>query len=140
MISITKYWETFKDCVDNLPISGENQEYSRQLATANKLIEIGVGIEQLGLTEIKQVVNQLQEKAKLFEYRVSFNAPKQNYTFYLPKITNSESLIFAIIYYQHLHNYHNVNYEGSIIWPLSNLVISGVNEKNYHTISIKSNA
>ncbi|WP_454781730.1 Dot/Icm T4SS effector Lem19 [Legionella sp. WA2022007384] len=133
MISITKYWETFKECIDSLPTLAGNEEYSKQLAAANKLIEIGVDIEKLGPTEIKQVVNQLHEKAKLFEYQVSFNAPKQNYTFYLPKITSSESLIFAIIYYQHLHNYHNVTYEGNIIWPFSNMVISGVNDKKITT-------
>ncbi|HFL3869095.1 TPA: hypothetical protein ACG3KN_000685, partial [Legionella pneumophila] len=47
-------------------------------------------------------------------------------------ITNAETLIFAIVYYQHLKNYENVEYQGSINWFRSK-VIHGVNEKKIST-------
>ncbi len=129
---MTTYWQLFKDCIDNLPASPESTEYTKQLTTANTLIDIGLGIEKLGITEIKEVVNKLHEKAKLFGHHVLFNANGKDYTFYLPKINNIESLIFAIIYYQHLKNYNNVSYQGSITW-FRQIVINGVNEKKVTT-------
>lgn len=133
MISITTYWEQFRNLTDNLPLSAENEEYSKQIATARQLIEIGLRVENLGFTEIKAVVNKLQETAKHFEHEISYTADK-HYVFNLPKITNTESLIFAIIYYQHLSHYANVTYQGAItFYPLKSFVLRGVNEKKITT-------
>ncbi|HCD9578292.1 TPA: Dot/Icm T4SS effector Lem19 [Legionella pneumophila] len=132
MISITTYWQQFKDCIDQLRSSVDNKEYSNQIATADLMIEIGLTIEQLGITQIQQVGDRLHEKAKLFGYRVPFVTPEKKYEFCLPKITNAETLIFAIVYYQHLKNYENVEYQGSINWFRSK-VTHGVNEKKIST-------
>ncbi|HFD2240037.1 TPA: hypothetical protein ACF2PS_002991, partial [Legionella pneumophila] len=99
MISITTYWQQFKDCIDQLRSSVDSKEYSNYIAIANLMIEIGLTIEQLGITQIQQVGDQLHEKAKLFGYRVPFDTPEKKYQFCLPKITNNETLIFAIVYY-----------------------------------------
>ena len=128
---MTTYWQQFKECIDHLQITKGDEQYSKQIKTAISMIEIGLTIEELGITEIKQVVNKLQEKAKSFENEVSFTADKK-YQFNLPKITNTESLIFAIIYYQHLKNYEGVSYQGSINW-FKQLVIDRINEKKITT-------
>ncbi|WED43540.1 hypothetical protein [Legionella cardiaca] len=134
MISMTTYWQLFQDYLINLPASPGNQEYLRQHSTAKAMIKIGLGIEQLGITEIKQVVNKLHEKAKLFHHRVAFSVAEEKYFFYLPKITTQESLMFAIIYYQHLKAYANVSYQGSITFSwFKQIIINGVNEKKVTT-------
>ena len=127
MISMTKYWEQFKECIDNLQISTEDEEYSSQISTANDLIQMGLAIEELGLTEIKGITNTLTEKSKQFGPAVTYVAD-QEYTFHLPKIRTTENLIFAILYYQHLINYQNVCYQGSIYW-FRKMVIDGIEEK-----------
>ncbi|KGP63935.1 hypothetical protein EP47_08480 [Legionella norrlandica] len=132
MISITTYWQQFKDCITHLQPSEGNKEYSNQIAVANHLIEIGLTTEQIGITEIQHIGDKLHDQAKLFGYRVSFNSPEKKYEFYLPKITNTETLVFATVYYQHLANYENVDYQGSIYW-FRNRVIAGVNEKKIPT-------
>lgn len=130
MISMTAYWQQFKECIDKLP-KGQG-EYSNQLATAQHMILIGISIEQLGITEIKKVSNSLYEASKAFANKVSFKTAEKEYKFYLPKISDTESLIFSIIYYQHLYNYEQVSYEGSINW-LRKFVINSVNEKKIPT-------
>lgn len=130
MISMTTYWQQFKDCIDNLPAGSE--EYTSQMSTARKMIAIGLTIEQLGISEIQQVVNNLYEITKLFEYNVLFKTPKKEYQFYLPKIINTGSLLFAIMYYQHLSNYKDVSYQGSIYW-FRQRVIDTVNNKKIAT-------
>lgn len=132
MISMTAYWQQFKEGVDNLSISTQDIEYSRQIATAHSLTETGLTIEKLGLLEIQQISEQLYEKAKLFQNAVSYTTDNHEHTFYLPKIVNAESFIFAIIYYQHLVNYQNVSYQGSINW-FRQKVIDGINQKKITT-------
>ncbi len=127
MISMTKYWEQFKECIDNLQMSTEDEEYSSQIATANDLIEMGLTIEELGLTEIKGITNELTEKSKQFGPAVTYVAD-QEYILHLPKIRTTGNLIFSILYYQHLVNYQNVSYQGSIYW-FRQMVINGVEEK-----------
>lgn len=127
MISISKYWQQFKDCVDSLPTPTGNEEYSRQINAAGNMINIGLGIEQLGLTEIRHVERKLHEQARLFAYETIYIADQQ-YRFYLPRISTKESLFFAIIYYQHLRDYEQVSYQGSINW-FRQRVIDGVNQK-----------
>lgn len=139
MISITTYWQQFKDCVDHIQPSIQNKECSNQITIANHMIEIGLTIERLGITQILQVAGKLHEKAKLFDHQVSFISPERKYDFFLPKITDTDTLIFAIVYYQHLMNYESVEYKGSIIWPLKTRVIAGVNEKKIST-RVQSNA
>lgn len=51
----------------------------------------------------------------------------------MPKITNTQSFIFAIIYYQHLTNYQNVSYQGTINW-FRQKVIDGINQKKTTTV------
>lgn len=68
---------------------------------------------------------------------MSYNAD-QKYTFHLPRIATTKSLIFAILYYQHLGNYQNVSYQGSIHW-FRQKVIDGVEEKK-PSMSHKANA
>ncbi|MBL7481286.1 hypothetical protein [Legionella bononiensis] len=134
MISMTTYWQQYKDCIDSLPAdSTGNEEYSRQIATANKLIAIGLTIEKLGITEIKQVVNSLHTIAKDFNHQVVYKAPDKEYKFSLPKITNPKSLIFAILYFQHLSNYAEVSYQGSINFFMKGFVTSAVNDKKKPT-------
>ncbi|WP_242604026.1 hypothetical protein [Legionella santicrucis] len=129
---MTIYWQQFKECIDSLQMSTQDMEYSRQISTAKDLIETGLIIEKLGLLEIQQVSEQLHEKAKLFQNEICFRASNHEYTFYLPKITNTQSFIFAIIYYQHLLNYQNVSYQGTINWFRKN-VIDGINQKKITT-------
>lgn len=62
MISLTTYWRQFKDSIDNLQTSTQNTKYPTQILVARSLIQIGLSIEILGVTEMKQVVNQLNEK------------------------------------------------------------------------------
>ncbi|RUR19429.1 hypothetical protein ELY21_04205 [Legionella sp. km535] len=134
MISMTTYWQQYKNYIDNLPEAlPENEEYSRQIATAKTMINIGLTIENLGVTEIKQVVNRLHTTAKEFNHEVVYQAPDKEYKFSLPQITNSQSLIFAILYYQHLSNYANVSYQGSISFLFKGMVTSAVNEKKKPT-------
>lgn len=85
MISITTYWQQFKDCIDQLRSSVSNKEFSNQIAVADLMIEIGLTIEQLGITQIQQVGDRLHEKAKLFGYRVPFVTPEKNMNFVYPK-------------------------------------------------------
>ncbi|KTD42407.1 hypothetical protein [Legionella quateirensis] len=133
MISMTTYWQQYKDYIDNLPAdSTGEEEYSRQIATAKKMISIGLTIEKLGITEIKSVVNRLHTVAKDFNHEVSYQAPDKVYKFSLPKITNPNSLIFAILYFQHLSNYAEVSYDGSIYF-MKSFVISAVNDKKKPT-------
>lgn len=133
MISMTTYWQQFKECVDTLPEATEGTEYLRQMNTARSLINVGLTIEKLGITEIKQVANKLQDLAKLYNNLVTFKAPGKEYKFNLPKITDTNSLIFAINYYQHLANYEQVNYQGSIGFLFKGLVASSINEKKVPT-------
>lgn len=133
MISMTAYWQQFKQCVEQLPEPAGNEEYSKQMSTAVSMIEIGLTIEQLGITEIKQVANKLHDKAKEYNNEVVFTAPDKEYRFNLPKITNTNSLIFAINYFQHLSNYAQVQYEGSINWLMKSFVVNSINEKKIPT-------
>lgn len=131
MISITTYWQQFKDTVNELQLLSQNGEFRRQIDTAKTLIEVGVTVETLGITEIKKIVNKLHEAARLFQHEVSFHETK-DYKFYLPKIINTDTLIFAIIYHQHLTNYAQVEYQGSISW-FRQAVVDGINEKKVTT-------
>lgn len=63
MISMTKYWEQYQECIDNLQISTQDAEYSRLIATAKDLIKMGLTIEELGLTAIQGITNTLSEKS-----------------------------------------------------------------------------
>ncbi|KTD09140.1 hypothetical protein Lgra_2375 [Legionella gratiana] len=132
MISMTTYWQQFKECIDNLQMSTHDIDCTRQISTAQNLIAIGLTIEKLGLLEIQQVSDQLHEKAKLFQNEIFYTTNNHEYTFYLPKITNAQSFIFAIIYYQHLLNYQNVSYQGSINW-FRQKVIDAMNQKKITT-------
>lgn len=129
---MTAYWQQFKECIDSLQMSTQDIEYSRQIVTAKNLIEIGLIIEKLGLLEIQQVSERLHEKAKLFQNEVCYTTDNHEHTFYLPKIANTQSFIFAIIYYQHLLNYQNVSYQGTINW-FRQKVIDGINQKKITT-------
>lgn len=131
MISMTDYWQQFKENIDNLPNTIENEEYTQQLATANEMIIIGLTIEQMSFMSISGVVAELQEKAKSYDHEVLYTQGK-GYKFYLPRIDSRESLIFAIVYYQHLTNYQSVSYQGSISW-FRQKVINAVNEKKITT-------
>ncbi|KTD60588.1 hypothetical protein Lsai_0046 [Legionella sainthelensi] len=132
MISMTTYWQQFKECIENLQVSTQDIEYSRQISTAKNLIETGLIIEKLGLLEIQQVSEQLHEKAKFFQNEICYTTNNHEHTFYLPKITSPQSFIFALIYYQHLLNYQNVSYQGTINWFRSK-VIDGINQKKITT-------
>ncbi|QEY52243.1 hypothetical protein [Legionella longbeachae] len=132
MISMTAYWQQFKECIESLQMSTEDIEYARQMSTAKNLIETGLIIEKLGLLEIQQVSEQLHEKAKLFQNEICYTTDNHEHRFYLPKITNTQSFIFAIIYYQHLLNYQNVSYQGTINW-FRPKVIDGINQKKITT-------
>lgn len=127
MISMTKYWEQYQECIDSLQVSTQDTEYSRLIATAKDLIKMGLTIEELGITEIKGITNTLNEKSKQFGPEVTYKADEE-YTFHLPRIGTTESLIFAILYYQHLSNYQNVSYQGPIYW-FRQKVIDGIEEK-----------
>ncbi|CEG58404.1 hypothetical protein [Legionella fallonii] len=127
MISMTAYWEQFKECIDNLRASTQDEEYTKQIKTAIELSALGATIENLGLMEIKGITGELTAKSEQFGPAVTYGADKE-YTFHLPKINTRENLIFAIVYYQHLSNYQNVSYQGSINW-FRQMVIDGINEK-----------
>ncbi len=130
MISMTQYWQLFKERIDNLPQG--NEESSNLIAIAKKMIEIGLTIETLGITQIKQVVGNLRDVTRQFGHEVFFKTPNKDYKFYLPQINNTESLIFSILYYQHLLNYEQVEYKGTISW-FRQSVIDSVNEKKIPT-------
>lgn len=133
MISMTTYWRQFQDCINTLQEQNDAAEYSKQIRTAKRLIEVGLTIETLGITEIKQVANKLQDLAKFYNNEVLFKAPDKEYRFNLPKIVDANSLIFAINYYQHLSNYEQVSYQGSISFLFKGLVASSINEKKTPT-------
>ncbi|WP_298627528.1 hypothetical protein [uncultured Legionella sp.] len=130
---MTTYWQQFKTCIDTLPKPSENAEYSQQINTANSMVEIGLTIEKLGITEIKQVAAKLQGLSKLYNNEISFIAPEKVYKFNLPKIVDTNTLVFAINYYQHLSNYEQVSYQGSIGYFFKGFVTSSVNEKKVPT-------
>lgn len=131
MISMTAYWQQFQEYMDSLKTWVKDEECLRQIEVAERLIATGLTIEKLGITEIKEVANQLHELSKLFRYEVIY--PKDGgHQFYLPQINNRESLIFAILYYQHLNHYEQVQYQGSINW-FRQKVIDGINEKKITT-------
>ncbi|WP_133134050.1 hypothetical protein [Legionella rubrilucens] len=132
MISMTAYWQCFKDLINQLPQVKTNPEYARQIQIARNLIRIGLQIETQGITEIKEVANHLHHEAVKFNNNVAFKTEEEDYEFHLPKITSRESLIFAIVYYQHLKNYRNVQYEGTI-WMLRSFVVKSVEDKKKST-------
>lgn len=131
MISMTAYWQQFKETIDNLPVKPEDEEYTKQIAVANEMVTLGVTIEQMNFTTISGVVAQLQEKAKSYGNQVLYTQEKE-YTFYLPKVATKDSLVFAIAYYQHLSHYQEVSYQGSI-FMFRGTVISKVEEKKVTT-------
>jgi hypothetical protein len=131
MISMTKYWQQFKENIDNLPTRAENEEYTRQIAIANEMVTLGVTIELMNFTTISGVVAELQGKAKSYDNEVLYKQDKE-YTFNLPKITTKESLVFAIAYYQHLVNYQTVSYQGSI-FMFRGKVLAAVEDKKVIT-------
>lgn len=132
MISMTNYWQRFQDLINCLPQVKTNAEYTRQIQIGRSLTRIGLQIETQGITEIKQVVNHLHNEAVKFNNKIEFKTEETDYEFHLPKITSRESLIFAIVYYQHLKNYRNVEYQGSI-WMLRSVVVHSVEEKKKST-------
>lgn len=85
MISMTTYWQQFKECIENLQISTQDIEYSRQISTAKNLIETGLIIEKLGLLEIQQVSEQLNEKAKFFKMKFAIPRITTNIHFIYPR-------------------------------------------------------
>lgn len=131
MISMTTYWQHFQESLVHLQSTHNDDDFADLMATANQLINIGLRIETLGITEIKGVSDQLGEKAKQFNNTVVYTEEK-TYTFNLPKITNPASLVFAILYYQHLSNYQHVSYQGSISW-FRQKVVDSVNQKKITT-------
>lgn len=133
MISMTAYWQLFNACILNLPQVKNNQDYTRQIHIAKNMIQIGLRIEKQGITDIKQVVNRLHAETQKFNNPVSYTNNGQHYDFNLPQINSRESLIFAIVYYQHLKNYSEVSYQGSISFLFKSLVISAVDEKKEPT-------
>ncbi|PUT39115.1 hypothetical protein DIZ81_10880 [Legionella taurinensis] len=132
MISMTVYWQCFKDVINQLPQVKTNPEYTRQIQIARNLIRIGLQIETQGITEIKEVANHLHQEAVKFNNKIAFKTEEADYEFHLPKITSRESLIFAIVYYQHLKNYRDVQYEGTI-WMLRSFVVKSVEDKKKST-------
>ncbi|KTD74635.1 hypothetical protein [Legionella waltersii] len=132
MISLTTYWQQFKDCIDCIRVENASEHFLNQLRTANDLITAGMTIETLGITAIKGVGSQLAEIAKNFNHEVSIPAPPDVYRFYLPKIIETNGLILAITYYQHLSNYQHVQYQGSITF-FRGTVEKGVEEKKIKT-------
>ncbi|KTD57698.1 hypothetical protein [Legionella shakespearei] len=131
MISMTAYWQQFKENIDNLPTRTENEEYTKQIGVANEMVALGVTIELMNFTTISGVVAELQGKAKSYGNEVLYTQDKE-YTFYLPKITTKDSLIFAIAYYQHLTNYQSVSYQGSI-FMFRGRVLAAVEDKKVTT-------
>lgn len=132
MISMTTYWQQFKDSLDQLSPDVKNTMDETLINTANGMVDIGLTIESMGITAIGQVSSNLHELSKNFENSLSFSHKDKEYRFNLPRITDRASLLFAIVYYQHLSNYQYVEYQGEINWG-RRFVIKSVNAKKETT-------
>lgn len=128
MISLTTYWQEFRDCLDAITSDNPSEIYLQQIDVAKRLIATGLTIEKAGLTEIKAVGNVLATIAEGFNHEVFISIPPKVYSFYLPKISDLNSLILASVYFQHLNNYQRVEYQGTISF-FRGTVEKGVQEK-----------
>ncbi len=138
MISMTTYWMEFKQSLRFLEANGDLDIRLKDIA--DKLIKIGMKIENMGLLQIKQVPDELYGVSTEFNNSVTYFHDGKDYDFNLPKITNRASLLFSILYYQHLSNYNQVEYQGSISkWMGRGFVVSSVEDKK-KTTSIQAAA
>jgi hypothetical protein len=128
MISMTTYWQQLQDSLNQLPHPVTEKLDPQIIQTATSMVEIGESIERMVLTKIKGVSNSLHEASKNFNNLITYDYQGKSYSYYLPKVTDRASLIFAILYYQHLRNYAQVEYQGVINWFRS-MVVEGIETK-----------
>lgn len=114
MISMTEYWQQFQECLDNLPETISDELKDTLLNIASDMVTVGKSIEEMSLLHINGVSNQLQELSKRYNNPVNCEYEGKAHQVHLPKTNSDASLVFSILYYQHLCNYQQVEYQGNL--------------------------
>jgi hypothetical protein len=110
VISMTEYWQLFKDNVGQFSSIVEDGACQTQIQAANLMADVGINMEALTSDKLKQVPGQLYRISKRFtDNPIQLTKEKA----YLPEIYDTNSLLFAILYYKHLDNYENTQFDFS---------------------------
>lgn len=104
MFSLTHYWTVFEQFVDEFKSINDSNSCQKNIAAAKEMVTLGKSMEKQ-----KEVLD--------------------NITAYFPKIKDRFSLLFAVIYYNHLLNYANVMYAEKV-WVGQATIEQGIQSDN----------
>ena len=97
MTTMTEYWQNFSAAIDAFEeIAGELE--SHYIKPSRDMLALGLRMESMKSGELKQVTKALYVASKAFGNSFMIAGEKG----YLPKVEDKKSLIYALIYYQHL--------------------------------------